>query len=991
MMPSRSVRAYLLLFFLLAASAAASTGCAAINRFFAPKPKPAPVKVVAPVPVAAAQPALPRVEDLPPDSLLRDDDVAMHPSTASVWVDSLLHALTMREKVAQMIVPFAFSNIEGKKLRDLKSAIVEKKVGGVIISTGSVDEAKRLVDSMQGWARTPLLISADFENGLTMRLAGATEFPSLMALGATRDPALAYEAGRATAREARAVGVLQNYSPVVDVNSNPLNPIINIRSFGEDPAQVASMAEAFMRGLQDGRVIATVKHFPGHGDTETDTHIDMPVLRHSLARLDSVELLPFRRLVDAGVLSVMSGHLAVPAIDSDSARPSTLSPVMLDSLLRGSMGFRGLIVTDALNMKGVTKKYRNGGAAKHAVLAGVDVLLMPPDIDEAIDAVAGAVGSGEISEAVIDHSVRKILLYKEWLGLSARRAPDRTLADTVTNGSEHRALAERIARRAITLVKNEDALLPLAPAPARKVVLLSLLHGRDGEDAGRFTPIMDASFGGLRSFDVEAKLTARQRVALLDSLRGADLVIIASFINGRNGAGGVVLSEDQQALLDRAGALGKAAVLCSFGSPYVVTSMPWVRAYVCAYGSDTPSMHAARDVLLGAVHPVGTLPVSIPGIAARGEGLRFATPLSAASAMPERIAPAFAEVDALIREQIAAHAFPGAQLAVVKDGEVVHLRCYGALKYDSSAAVSPSTMYDIASMTKVVATTTAAMKLVEEGKLDLDRTVASYIPAFGANGKQNVTVRNLLVHNSGLPAFRLYYTFCRSGKEVLDSIYASRLDYATGTRMVYSDLGIITLGKIVEAVAGISLDVYAQAMLFGPLGMAHTMFTPPESLRALCAPTEMDTVWRKRLVQGAVHDETAALLGGVAGHAGLFSTAADLARFARMLLAGGELDGARIVQASTIAQFTKRQGASSRALGWDTRSTAGSSAGRYFSSRSFGHTGFTGTSIWIDPDARVAVVFLTNRVHPTRENRRLIGFRAVLHDAVRQALSSMGG
>jgi CubicO group peptidase (beta-lactamase class C family) len=491
----------------------------------------------------------------------------------------------------------------------------------------------------------------------------------------------------------------------------------------------------------------------------------------------------------------------------------------------------------------------------------------------------------------------------------------------------------------------------------------------------------------MRFFTVQPELSRRRIKALADSLRRFRTLVIASFLSPRNGAGSIALSKDQRSLLEKIRRRKPAVAILTFGSPYIAADFPWARACVCAWGADSRSVAAAVEVLFGEIKAEGMPPVSIPGVV---EMPRHGA--DSATRVPDvALAKAFRPVDSLVLNAVRRGAFPGGQLVVLKAGRVAHSACYGRLAYEEdSPPVTDRTLYDLASLTKVTATTTAAMKLYEEGKLKLDTAVAAYLPAFARGGKNLVTVRNLLLHNSGLPAFRAYEKFCATAEKAVDTILAEPPVYATGTRTVYSDLGIIALGKLIERITGMSLDRYADSAIFRSLGMSRTVFRPPASLRAQCAPTEMDTAWRKRLVQGEVHDERAALLGGVAGHAGLFSTAADLSHFVLMLMNEGSHEGRAYLKPATIAEFTRRQGSGSRALGWDTKSAGASSAGRYFGARSYGHTGFTGTSIWIDPDSRIAVIFLTNRVHPTRENKALLSLRSVLHDAVREALAGMG-
>jgi beta-glucosidase-like glycosyl hydrolase/CubicO group peptidase (beta-lactamase class C family) len=915
------------------------------------------------------------------DTLSEDAQYGEHVFPHSIWADSVLATLDWKQSIAQLLVPFSYSDLTGKTLGRMRFAVRDRGVGGVLISRGTASDARVLIDSMKRWTQVQLLISADFETGPGMRLEGAVRFPSMMAMAATRNADLIYRVGRAVAEASRDLGVQQNFAPVVDVNSNPRNPIINTRSFGERPELVAEMAEAYMRGMQDGGMIATAKHFPGHGDTQTDSHTGLPLLESSIARLDSVELPPFRRLIDAGVFAVMSGHLAVPAVTGDSSLPATLSAAVMDTLLQRKLGFHGLVVTDAMNMKALTRTgIANLPAA--ALRAGADILLIPGDIDETIDSIAAAVSRGEIDSLKVLRSVRRMLEAKHWT-LDSGANFDSTITPRILY-DRHRILAERIADRAITMLRNEQELLPLKDSS--RIAVVSFVRKGEPAESIEFVTRMRDRFPRLRSLILDMRGRTETRAWLRDSLKDVDVVIFAAYISAVNGSGNIGLSDLQIQFASRIAETKLPRVLLSLGTPYAMAAIPGAEALLCSYSDDPASLQAAVRALAGDISPQGRLPVSIPGLAEYGASLSYrgrslATGVAHASA--------FHIVDSLVMDQIARQNTPGAQLAVLRGDTLLYLQNYGHLSYDSaSPLVNDSTMYDLASLTKVVATTSAAMQLIDQGRLQLDSSVAHYLPEFGKNGKEHITIRNLLLHNSGLEAFRPFYQQAKSGQEVLDSIFTSAPIYATGSKTVYSDLGLITLAKVIERVTGLALDVYARDEFFAPLRMRHTMFAPPDSLRMQCAPTEYDRVWRKRLVQGSVHDETAALLDGVAGHAGVFSTAADLARFVRMLMNGGMLENRRYMQPSTVKQFTTRQSLhDSRALGWDTRTASGSSAGRYFSMKSYGHTGFTGTSIWVDPVADIAVIFLTNRVHPTRENRQLPRFRAKLHDAVRESLS----
>lgn len=935
----------------------------------------------------------------------------------TAWADSVFKQLSLPEEVAQMIVPFTWTSYyssDDPAYLTLVHLVRDLKVGGFVVSIGDIYEQAVLLNRLQKAASVPLLISADYENGLGMRLRNASAFPTNMALGATGDSLLVYRIGRVIAREARAIGVMQNYAPVSDVNDNPANPIINVRSFGEDPQLVAKLSSAFIKGTQDDGVIATAKHFPGHGNTSIDSHADLPVLNSSYNELNKVELVPFREDIRAGVKSVMVAHIAFESFERKNQIPGSLSQKITTDLLQDSLGFHGLIVTDALNMKGVTSKYSVAEAAVRAVKAGADILLMPPDIELALNAVVSAVLRGEIPKQRIDHSVKKILLLKSELGLNRNRFVDIDNIPNVVGIQAHKLLAEKAARRSITVIKNDNNLLPLQYFQSDTILCITISDNCDQSTSSLFEQELSSRYNNVNFKQINPTSNKIDFDSILALAKNSDVIIIPAYLRIRAGKGNIDLSNDMKEFLTKITNLGKPTVLISFGNPYILRSIPNVSAYVCAYGDQIPSIRSAVQAIFSESPVSGKIPISISDSIKMGSGLqlpqtslRYAEPIEAGFS-PERLA----RLDSIVNYWIADSAFPGAQLLVAKDGKIVYNKAFGTYDYSPySRKVDLNTMYDLASVTKVVATTLAAMKLYGEGKLDLNAPVVRYIPEFGQNGKQNVLVRNLLEHDSGLPpdpSHYLWYTKAISQTKLdtllkhpsmfittnldsahnamWDTLYATPLVYPTGTKMVYSDIGMLIVGKIIEKITGVPLSDYVTENFYKPLGMIHTMFTPPAQLASFCAPTEFDSA-SGRLIQGVVHDENARSLGGAVGHAGLFSNTHDIAVYLQMLLNGGIYDGRRYLQDSVIALFTRRQSSlSTRGLGWDTKSPQNSSAGHYFSPTSFGHLGFTGTSVWIDPVRKLFVVFLTNRVCPTRENHKIGIVRPAVHDAVIEAL-----
>ena len=928
----------------------------------------------------------------------RTDEADLFPG-AGPWADETLRSLSLEEKVSQLFSAYAygrFTSADDEAYQRLTRLVEDFGVGGIIFFQGDPFSQALLANDLQQRSRLPLLVSQDMEWGAGMRLDRTTTLPRTMALGATRDPDLAYAAGRVTAEEARALGTQQVFAPVADVNNNPFNPVINVRAFGEDPALVSSMVTAFIRGAQDGRALATVKHFPGHGDTGVDSHIDLPILSIDRARLDTLELVPFRAAVEAGVQSVMLGHLAIPALEPDSTLPASLSPRISQALLRDALGFDGLVVTDALRMQGVTKYYGVGEAAVRALEAGADMLLLTDDEYGARRAVLRAVEEGRLSEERIDRSVRRILLAKEWAGLHRERLVDVEAARRHVGTVTHRVLAETIARRGLTLLRNEGGVVPLLDPPGR-ILSVTLNDGRDPSTGSFFDRLVRSRLGPGTAYAtrlLDRRSEDDDYAAVLAEANGYDLILVHTYLAVRSGSGRIGMPDQQRVFVDGLTATGRPVVLISFGDPYLVLGLArQPAAYLAAYGSSEASQTGAVQGLFGESAITARLPVTLPGLYPYGAGLDL--PQTALRrGFPEEAGlrtDSLQRIDAVLRSAIADGAFPGAAVAVGRADVLAKLDGYGYHTYEGDRPVTPRSVFDLASLTKVVATTTAAMKLYEAGVLDLDAPVSRYLPAFGAGGKEAVTIRHLLTHTAGLPAFRPFHTEGVTTREgVLQAILSTPLEYEPGSKSVYSDWGMISLALVIEALTERPFDEYVRDEIFTPLGMHDTGFRRAGEADPDAVPTERDALFRNRLIQGEVHDETAWILGGTAGHAGLFSTAADLARFAAMLATGGRLQGRPFLQEETIRLFTTAVApdAHSRALGWDTKSPEGySSAGPRFGPRSFGHTGFTGTSIWIDPDEQLYVILLTNRVYPTRENRRISQVRPAVADAAYGALA----
>lgn len=917
------------------------------------------------------------------------------------WVLSTLNRLSLEARLGQLIMPAIRGihlNESGAEYRQLQHQVQQLRVGGFILFEGDIYGSAVLIDRLQSQTSVPLLIGSDFERGAAFRVRNTVSLPWNMAVGATRSEQWAYRQGRITAREARALGVNWIFAPVVDVNNNPDNPVINIRSYGEDPQAVGRLGAAFVAGAQQARVLATAKHFPGHGDTEVDSHLELPVIPVRRSRLERVEWVPFKEAIRGGVMAVMTAHVAVPALEKDPGRPATLSAAVLEQVLRNELGFGGLIVSDSMRMKGLTRGFWSGEAAVQALEAGVDVLLDPPDAQVVLGALLAAVKTGRLSEARVNRSVERVLQAKARLGLIRRKPMDlQRLARRINAPALHRQ-AQQLADASVTLVKDDPSQAPLDVRRIRSAHLL-ILSAKPSPGAAAD---LEGQLGTrLDSLEVN-RLSPEAAPSLLDRVKDgagkADLCVVALHVPLVTGTGRLGLPARLADWLKGLVRLKPTALLISLGDPYLIRQLSFFPTCLCTYSHVSTSQRAAVKALFGEIPLAGRLPVSIPGVAAADTGLRReALPMVLEKVRPDASNPSRRDIRALrtrlqqrVRRFIGLQAFPGASLAVGYREKLLVCRGYGRLDYTStSPPANPHTVYDLASLTKVLCTTTLAMQACERGVIDLEDRLGRYFPEFRSGGKQQVALKHLLAHSSGLPAHVPLYAQTGRKDNILQRILETPLEHQPGRRSAYSDLGFILLGAVLERACGDSLDNLARERIFQPLGIRRTCFRPPSAWKPRIAPTEIDP-WRKRLLRGEVHDENASAMGGVAGHAGLFGTAADLAVFCQALLNGGVYHHRRIVKRSTLEAFTRRQAQptqSSRALGWDTPSPD-SSAGSRLSPQSYGHTGFTGTSLWIDPRRRLFVVFLTNRVHPSRENSAIQPARRQLADTVAEAVDS---
>lgn len=940
------------------------------------------------------------------------------------WVDSVFNNLSITQRIGQLFMLRAHSDKDALYADELEQVIRRFQPGGLCFFQGTPEKQAELTNRFQTASPSlPLLISMDAEWGLGMRLKGSTiSFPKQLMLGAIQDDRLVYEMGKEVARECRRLGVHMNFAPVADVNNNPLNPVINERSFGEDRANVTKKCLQYMRGLQDAGVLACAKHFPGHGDTHVDSHEELPVINHSRSRLDSLELHPFRVLTQGGVGSIMVAHLNVPALDQRDKRPTTLSRATVTGLLRENIGFDGLIVTDAMEMKGVTKYYAPGEAEVEALKAGNDILLLPSDVDAAFRAILQALHDGELDMRQVNASVKRVLRAKYRLGLTYRTGVDIYAVSEDLNRPEAYLLKRRLAEDALTLVRDRYSLAGFAGLEGQRVATVSI-----GEDTQ--TPFQTTCgwYGPVDHFHRPQERSSEQDHRLLDSLLNYDVVLVSFHNMSAKAADQYGVSNTSLGFLQRLTRVMPNTGVVVFGNPYSLKFFDNAPLLVCAYNDEALTQELAAQALFGAIDFKGKLPVTASPNAPFGQGIvKTFNDKRLAYDIPESVgmnSDTLARMDELVQEMIDAGAAPGCQILVAKDNRIVWHKSYGHFTYEQTEPVGLTNLYDLASVTKVTATTLAMMQLYEQGCIDIRKTLGTYLPEVQGTNKNDLIIEDLLAHHAGLVSWIPFYesTVSRYGipnqhiyhrqadedspvpvakdmfmvqeqvDTVWNTIYRSDLNDRRSYR--YSDLGLYLSARAIETQTGRTLDGYMDEQFYRPLGLATTTYNPwKRGWADRCAPTEEDRYFRQQRLQGYVHDMGAAMLGGVAGHAGLFSNANDVAKIFQMLLNGGHYGGRQYLQAETIRYFTTRYYRSSRrGLGFDMKETdpkRDPNLSTLAGPNTFGHLGFTGNAVWADPDKQLVFIFLSNRTYPTMRNNKLItmDYRIKLQDLVYRAM-----
>ena len=946
--------------------------------------------------------------------------------TSSAWADSVYKTLNNDERIAQlMVVRLSTINSTTKEVTffdaQVDSLITRYNIGGICVFQGSPEKQANIINKLQAKARTPILMCIDAEWGVGMRMIDSVlPLPRQMMLGAMQDATIVYQYGKLVGEQCKRVGLQVNYAPVVDINNNPNNPVINDRSFGEDKYKVARYGIEYMKGMQDVGVMACAKHFPGHGDVDVDSHYDLPVINKSIAQLDSLELYPFRQIFNAGIGSVMVAHLYIPAIDTTTNRATSLSPQNINGLMRKELGYQGLTFTDALEMQGVKKFFPDGEASVQSLVAGNDMLCLPGDVPMAIAKIKEAIEANKLNWADIEMHCKKVLRAKYEYGLY-NHTPIITQNLTNDLNAQVPAMRKLVAENAITLVaKKDDSFFPLsAKANHKKTDIAFVVIGTKKENALAVRMMSDYNATVFYADDI-VKDDAGLEAFIKTTRKNYKKVVIGVHNIGRSPANNFGLNSLSVSLVNQL-QQNTNSIILQFGNAYAAKNWCNANNLVVCYEDDDIIQEVAADMLQGKIAYKGVLPVTVCSNFKFGTGLTIAAQENQWGLDMAKME----KIDSIANDAIAKQATPGCIVLVLKNGKIAYEKAYGNNTYNANDPIDVESVFDMASVTKTCATTIGIMKLYEEGKIDLNKNLGHYLPYVKGTNKENLTIKKILLHEAGLVSYIPFYkeTLDTAGKALprifsdkkrdsfsirvannyfmanqwADTILARILKSPLGqaNKYVYSDNDFIFLGRIVEAVSGLSLHAFVKKEFYTPMSLSSIGFSPLQKhAPSRIVPTELETRFRTQLLRGDVHDPGAAMMGGMAGHAGLFSNAYDIAAIMQMLLNEGVYNGKRFLQKETIDLFTSYQSSiSRRGYGFDKPEKDNKTRKDPYptfsaSPQTFGHTGFTGTCAWADPVQNIVFVFLSNRVHPSGSNLLLnMNVRPKIHETIYQAIT----
>lgn len=927
------------------------------------------------------------------------------------WVDSVMKTLNIDQQIAQCIWIAGYSDRDVSHEVEVSDIIRKYGIGGIIFFQGTASKQAELTNYYQSISKIPLIISIDAEWGVGMRLANIDKFPFQMTLGAIKNDSLIYSFGKAVARQFKNLGMHVNFAPVLDINVNAQNPVINYRSFGENKEMVTSKSIMYMKGMQDNGILATGKHFPGHGDTNVDSHLDLPLITHSRARLDSIELYPFRKLIAEGIGSIMVAHLNLPSLDTATGLPSTLSHVIVNDLLKKELGFRGLVVTDAMTMKAVTKYFLPGEADAKAFEAGNDVAEFVTDVEATIRETKNYISKKKLSSDDMALKCRKVLALKYWSGLYRQSVINKENIDNKVSPMISRALIRDLYSNALTLINNDQNIIPIRNLQNLKIATI----GINRNDISSFQKrIYD--YYPCNQFFIDPSDSASCR-SLLEKLKSYDLVIAGVFDLDQRPNMGFGIKPELNIFLKNLVTNNKT-IITWFGNPYgidKVNSLVKANGLILAYQENEFTEDLSAQLIFGGIGAKGILPVTINSKWPSSWGIMTQGNLRLQYGIPENAGMSSgilnSKIDSIVNAGLAAKAYPGCVVMAARNGIVIFHKAYGYQTYDNRIAVREDDLYDLASITKISSTLAGLMLLNTESKFTPDKTLGFYLPYFRKTNKGNIGMRDFLTHQAGLTPYISFWkeTMKKDGSFKARTFryhYEKRypLEVAQGLfinknyrkkmfkeikksplgekKYAYSDLTFIIAPEIIENLTGQKWYNFVTDSIYKKIGSTEMGFNPYQRFpMSRIVPTEYDSLFRKQLLQGTVHDEAAAMLGGISGHAGLFSDANDLMKLMELYRRMGEYGGEQLISRNVLEDYTKVQFRSNnnrRGLGFDKpllNNSALSQKDAYptkgASPSSFGHSGYTGTFVWVDPAYGITYVFLCNRVYPTRKSEAL--------------------
>ena len=930
------------------------------------------------------------------------------------WVDSIYKGMNTRQRIGQLFMVRAVSNNNKSNEAEVVRLINNHEIGGLIYSTGGPVKQAKLNNRYQAISKVPLLIGMDAEWGLSMRLDSTYAFPYNMTLGAITDNRLVEQMGRQLGEHCKRIGVHFNFAPDVDINTNPKNPIIGNRSFGEDRDNVTAKSLAFMKGIQDAGVLASAKHFPGHGDTDTDSHKTLPTINFNAQRIDSIELYPYRKLINEGLSSVMVAHLNVPSLEPAVGTPSSLSKLIITDLLKERLQFEGLIFTDALEMKGVSNFSKPGDIDLAAFLAGNDVLLISSNVPIAIDKMVAAYEANQITEERLAHSVKKILMSKYKVGLNKYRpiATKNLVQDL--NRLKDDLLYEQLMENAITVVRNQKEILPLRHLDTKKIAYVEMGDPTDNK----------AYLEELRKYAKVHEIKATKLDELITKLQNYNTVIVGFHKSNVNPWRPYQFSDKEMIWLYEM-ARTNTVILDVFARPYALidlNSIENIEGIVVSYQNSEISMRKSAQLIFGAIPAKGTLPVSAGEHFKVSDGFIYTAIQSLSYGLPESVGMSsekLKKLDSMAKITIDRKAAPGLQILVARKGKVIYNKAFGKHTYEGNEKVDLEDMYDVASLTKILATLPLLMELEEQGIVSTDTKLSQILPSYKDSNKKNITLKQMLSHYARLKPWIPFYTATLDASKKPDPKYYRRVsspefsikvademylrtDYPDTIQKIirdtdllpslqykYSDFPYFILKKYIEKHYDKGLDELVQEHFYQPLGANHTTYNPAAIFSdSQLVPTEIDNYYRYQTIQGYVHDMGAAMQNGVGGHAGIFSNSNDVAKIMQMYLQKGYYGGKRYLKPETVEKFNYCYYCGSgvrRGIGFDKPQSARKGQ---VSLSSFGHSGFTGTYAWADPEEEIVYIFLSNRTYPNEAKNVLQreGIRAEIQRLIYDAI-----